>query len=96
MTGPTLSPRMRCGLSRTAWDLELFEYGVGAGLRYAENMRSIEITGPNEISVISNVSIPEMHRYTSRGSGTASVSAVFPRRPNLYDEAGELATPQPP
>ena len=68
-----------------------FEYGVGAGLRYAENMRSIEITGPNEISVISNVSIPEMHRYTSRGSGTASVSAVFPRRPNLYDEAGELA-----
>ena len=68
-----------------------FEYGVGAGLRYAENMRAIEITGPNEISVISNVSIPEMHRYTSRGSGTASVSAVFPRRPNLYDEAGELA-----
>ena len=68
-----------------------FEYGVGAGIRYAENMASIEITGPNEISVISNVSIPEMHRYTSRGSGTASVSAVFPRRPNLYDEAGELA-----
>ena len=70
---------------------EAFEYGVGAGLRYAQNMRSISITGPNEISVVSNVSIPEMHRYTSRGSGTASVSAVFPRRPNLYDEAGELA-----
>ena len=68
-----------------------FEYGVGAGLRYAQDMRGISITGPNEISVVSNVSIPEMHRYTSRGSGTASVSAVFPRRPNLYDEAGELA-----
>ena len=68
-----------------------FEYGVGAGIQFAENMRSIEITGPNEISVISNIPIPEMHRYTSRGSGTASVSAVFPRRPNLYDEAGELA-----
>ena len=68
-----------------------FEYSVGAGIQFAENMRSIEITGPNEISVISNIPIPEMHRYTSRGSGTASVSAVFPRRPNLYDEAGELA-----
>ncbi len=68
-----------------------FEYGVGAGIRYAQNMESIDITGPDEISVISKVSIPEMHRYTARGSGTASVSAVFPRRPNLYDEQGELA-----
>jgi ABC-type transport system substrate-binding protein len=55
-------------------------------INYSTIMDRIELTGPNQVSVTTQVPSPELAVYISENEGGASMGQVMPRRPSLHNE----------